>query len=74
MLNNAALTHENATHVLMCRHCIGAHRTEYTMRCHIIKELPDNRVKILVFGERYWPDRLHIKNIRYVDKERVYVK
>lgn len=64
------LSYENAMHLLQCRHCIGRNREEYAMRCHILKDM-GNRLKVLVFGERNWKNREHIKHIRYVDKYRV---
>ena len=64
-------TSENATHLLLCTHAIGYSRTEYTMRCHVLKDMGDDRLKILVFGERYWKDKEDISSIRYVPKGRV---
>lgn len=65
------LTSENATHLLSCAHAIGRSRKEYKMRCHILKTMDDGRIKILVFGERYWKDKEHISQIRYVSKWRI---
>lgn len=65
------LSAENATHLLRCRHAIGQHGKEYYMRCHVLKTMPDGRLKLLVFGERYWKDTLHIEKIRYVSANRV---
>jgi hypothetical protein len=64
-------TFENATHLLRCAHAIGISRFDYTMRCHILKNMKDGRVKILVFGNRYWKGRSHINRVRYVPKHRV---
>ncbi len=65
---------EDATHKLECSHQINPrNRNEYFMPCVILKRLPDNRVKILVFGDR----RIKIelcrdkKRIRYVHDHRV---
>lgn len=41
------------------------------MRCHILKTMDDGRIKILVFGERYWKGKEHISQIRYVSKWRI---
>jgi len=69
-MNN--LTAANATHHLMCAHAIGPkYRMEYIMRCHILKDMGDGRVKVLVFGERNWKHKEHISRIRYVLKERI---
>jgi len=65
---------EDATHNLECAHQINpTNRNEYFMPCIILKELPNNRLKILVFGDRrikirYCRDK---KRIRYVDGHRV---
>ncbi len=65
-------TYENATHFLSCRHAIGLHGYDYTMRCHVLKNMPDGyRVKILVFGDRYWKGKEHIRRVRYVDRTRL---
>jgi len=48
------------------------HRYEYGMDCHILKEMKDGkRVKVLVFGNRYWRGIYPVGRIRYVDKRRV---
>ena len=60
-----------ATHYLVCSHCIGPNCKEYVMRCILIKEMPDERVKLVVFGERNWQNKEHIKRIRYVPKWRL---
>lgn len=61
----------NATHLLECRHCIGHNKREYYMRCHVLKDMGNDRLKVLVFGERNWKGREHIRHIRYVDRDRV---
>lgn len=62
------LTFVNATHHLHCAHAIGRNRNEYTMRCHVLKEMKDRRLKVLVFGDRYWKGTEHISKIRYVSR------
>lgn len=42
----------NATHQLICQHICRWTKT-YVMPCHILKTLPDGRLKVLVFGERH---------------------
>jgi hypothetical protein len=64
-------TSKNATHLLKCAHAIGTSKFDYTMRCHILKNMKDGRVKILVFGDRYWKGRENIKRVRYVPKWRI---
>jgi len=65
------LTAKNTTHLLSCAHAIANHRREYKMRCHILKDMGDGRVKILVFGERDWKGKEHISHIRYIEKWRI---
>lgn len=59
------LTAANATHHLICRHVCRWTKT-YAMRCHILKAMPDGRLKVLVFGDRNWKDRDHMSRVRYV--------
>lgn len=62
---------KDATHLLECRHAIGRSGRDYVMDCIILKEMPNGRLKILVFGERYWKGHDDKKRIRYVDSYRV---
>jgi len=62
---------KDATHKLSCRHAIGKSGYDYWMDCIILKELPNNRLKLLVFGDRFWREYSDKKRIRYVDKFRV---
>lgn len=64
------LTAANATHQLICYH-VCRWTKKYAMRCHILKDMSDGRLKLLVFGERNWKDRDHISRIRYVEAGRV---
>ncbi len=65
-------TYDNATHLLSCRHAIGVYGYDYTMRCHVLKYMPDGkRAKILVFGDRYWRGHETKKRIRYVNITRL---
>ena len=58
---------EDVTHVLHCRHCVSARNCmEYNMDCIVLKEMPNRRLKIVVFGDRYWKDRPDNPRIRYV--------
>ena len=68
------LKRKDATHKLSCRHAIGLSGLNYCMDCIILKEMPDNRLKILVFGERYWKGYDDKKQVRYVDRHRVVEK
>lgn len=65
------LTAENATHLLLCRHAVGRNGKDYVMRCHVLKTMPDGRLKLRVYGERYWKDTEHKVSVRYVEPWRV---
>jgi hypothetical protein len=41
------------------------------MRCTLIKDMGDGRAKIVVFGDRNWRNKDHVKRIRYVPKCRL---
>ncbi|KPZ24119.1 hypothetical protein [Pseudomonas syringae group genomosp. 3] len=45
-------TAANAQHRLICQHVCRWTKT-YTMACHVLKTMPNGRVKVLVFGDRY---------------------
>jgi hypothetical protein len=62
----------DATHLLECRHCIGKNCKDYYMLCKPLKTMPDGRLKLVVFGERHWKNKEHIKSIRYVAAHRVH--
>jgi hypothetical protein len=71
------ITAENSTHWLKCRHCVSARSCrDYVMHCLILSKMPNNRLKILVFGERDWKlnEFPNVMKIRYVDANRVYPK
>jgi hypothetical protein len=69
--NKSDKTVVDATYYLHCSHCQGSSRKEYWMKCIILKDMDNERLKVLVFGDRNWRDREHIKHVRYVDKYRV---
>jgi len=62
---------KDATHKLSCCHVIGISRVDYYMDCIILKRMPNDRLKILVFGERNRKGCDSKKQIRYVDRLRV---
>ena len=68
------LSKKDATHYLECRHAVGRNGWDYLMSCIVLKEMPNNRLKILVFGERYWKRYKDKKRIRYVDSYKVFKK
>ncbi|RMR11244.1 hypothetical protein ALP90_200168 [Pseudomonas amygdali pv. ulmi] len=63
-------TAENATHQLICQH-VCRWTKNYVMPCHVLKTMPDGRLKVLVFGDRNWKGREHISRIRYVEAYKV---
>lgn len=62
---------EDATHNLSCRHAIGRNGCNYYMKCIIIKKTKAGNLKLVVFGERNWKGKEHVKQVRYVPPERV---
>ena len=62
---------ENCTHKLECSHVIGKNRYTYYMDCIPLKTMSDGRVKVLVFGDRYWKGHEDKKRIRYVKANRL---
>lgn len=59
------------TEYLKCAHVIGRNRAEYLMRCDVLKEMPDGRLKVRVYGDRNWANTDHLSRVRYVDRHRV---
>lgn len=66
-----SLSYQNATHLLKCRHAIGQSGRTYFMRCHVLKKMPDGRLKLQVYGKRYWRDQCDAIKTRYVNPDRV---
>ena len=64
----------DATHYLKCKHCIGTNCSYYNMLCIPLGKTKSGKLKVLVFGERNWKYKEHIKRIRYVDEYRVVPK
>lgn len=67
-------TVKDATHNLICRHCYGRNYLEYYMPCIVLKTMQNQRLKILVFGDRMYNNTDDKKRIRYVDYYRVIPK
>lgn len=65
------LSYDNATHLLFCSHAVGKNGKRYYMRCHVLKIMPDGRLKVQVYGDRYWKNTGHVIRTRYVDSGRV---
>jgi len=59
------------THFLLCRHAVGDSGKRYSMYCDIIKKMKNDRLKIRVFGTRFWPGHFDKSYIRYVKSFRV---
>lgn len=64
-------TFEDATHYINCAHAIGTSRKEYRMRCIPLKITKKGKVKILLFGERYWMSNRTKKRVMYVPRWKV---
>lgn len=63
-------SYDEARHLLACRHQICRNGRDYYMRCDILKVMPDGRLKVRVWGDRYWKSEKN--RIRYVEASRVY--
>lgn len=61
----------NSTHLLKCKHCIGDKCNYYFMKCILKGYTKSGKARILVFGERNWKNKEHIKKIRYVEISRI---
>ena len=61
----------NAKHLLSCSHCIGDRCTYFWMKCELLKDMGDGRLKVRVFGELNWKNRDHLHRIRYVPSTKV---
>ena len=56
-------------YLLKCAHQIGRNRQEYLMECDVLKRMPNGRLKIRVYGDRFW--KRDKQRIRYVESTRV---
>ena len=61
----------DATHNLHCTHCQGRSVKYYKMKCVLLGTTKSGKAKVLVFGERNWRGREHIKRVRYVDSDTI---
>ena len=59
---------------LRCSHWTGKGYIYYTMPCIVLGKTKSGKIKVVVFGERFWKGRKNVKRIRYVEPERVKVK
>jgi len=72
MKKYANIQRKDATHKLSCSHAFNEKsRYDYWMDCIVLKEMPNNKLKILGFGDRNWKRHDDKQRIRYVDKFRV---
>jgi hypothetical protein len=72
MLNIDDYRIHQATHNLQCSHCIGNNRINYIMKCIPIGKITrSGKIRVLVFGDRYWSGRDHRRHVRYVDRYRL---
>ncbi len=60
-----------ATHLLICEHCVGLNCKTYYMKCIVLGKTRSGSTKVIVFGDRYWKDREHVKRLRYVQGRRL---
>ena len=67
----AAYDVSQATHKLKCRHQIGSSGFDYYMFCRLLGKTKSGNLRILVFGDRYWVNKSHVKKIRYVRRHRI---
>lgn len=59
------------TCLLRCSHNLGGTERPYNMNCDIVRPMADGRLKIKVYGERYWRDRYDKVSYRYVEPGRI---
>ena len=59
------------THFLSCRHAIGGSGKRYSMYCDVLKIMKNDRLKVRVYGDHFWPGHFDKTYIRYVDTFRV---
>lgn len=70
-----AMTAANATHDVHCAHARNMFTVGYyTMPCHVLGTTPGGKVKIAVFGDRFWQGVDHVKRVRYVEAGKVVKK
>jgi len=63
-----------ATHFLHCRHCYGLGKEkDYWMPCILLNTVGEDRAKVMVFGDRFWRGREHVKRVRYVEASRLVI-
>jgi len=65
-MNLSSYDISQATHKLQCAHCIGRQRHNYTMPCIVMGKTKSHKLKIVVFGDRYWKNTDHVKRVKYV--------
>lgn len=56
-------------YLLKCKHCRGRSESKYLMYCNLVKEMPNNRVKVKVFGYRC--SSIAGERIRYIHRSRL---
>lgn len=70
LLKKPAPENWQGEHLLVCRHHYNSRSyDDFLMYCNVLKEMPDGRLKIKVFGYRW--TRTDGEKIRYIDKFRV---
>lgn len=72
-MNLADYDISQADHRLRCHYQICRNGFDYSMPCIILNKTKSGKLKIVVFGDRYWKNKEHIKRIRYVYPYRVFL-
>lgn len=65
------MSYDTAKNKLECFHVLGSNRKRYFMPCDILKTMNDGRLKLKVYGDRYWSHSKDKTAIRYVQSCRV---
>ena len=61
----------DCNYLLKCVHAIGTSRYNYTMPCVLLGKTKTGKMKVLVFGDRYWKSGINKKKIRYVSFQKL---
>jgi hypothetical protein len=65
------VTISSANHLLKCSMVIPGKTVTHYMKCYLMKDMPDGRKKVVVFGTMYDGEQGQKKRVRYVPADRV---
>jgi hypothetical protein len=66
---------KDSTHFIKCAHAIGSKsRSTYYMDCTYLNDTKNGKAKVVVFGERNWKNKDHIKKVKYIDPNKLIKK